>query len=187
MEFEFKQKLTKEDIIKYNFFALRFNKGITFNMRFIGFLCLIAGVYLCCLKPSTYLYPIIIICLGLFCVFGIVPIHKAVIKYKVLRKEPELPEMRVIVGERGIFYDFTEIKNEDKDLKENSVIEWDMINRAILEDDLLYVFCSSTYIICIKKDACAEFDKMETVFIEKLGLNQRYFNQKNHFFLNKKS
>ena len=31
------------------------------------------------------------------------------------------------------------------------------------------------------------FEEMEKLFIEKLGLNERYFNQKNHFFLNKKS
>lgn len=187
MEFEFKQKLTKEELIKYNYFVLRFNKGLSFNMKFIGFLCLIAGVYLCCVNPTTYIYPIIIIFLGLFCIFGIVPIHKAIIKYKIMKKEPDIPEMLVIVGERGILYDFVEKREKDADMNVDAVVEWDMINRAILEDGLLYVFCMSSYIICIKKEACENFDEMEKIFIDKLGMNQRYFNQKNHFFLNKKS
>ena len=85
-EFEFTQKFTKEDMIKYNYFAIRFNKGISFNMRFIGFMCLIAGTYLCFSQPSTFLYPIIILILGVFCVFGLVPLYKWVTKIKILKR-----------------------------------------------------------------------------------------------------
>ena len=113
MEFEFKQKLTKEELIKYNYFVLRFNKGLSFNMKFIGFLCLIAGVYLCCVNPTTFIYPIIIMFLGLFCIFGIVPIHKAIIKYKIMKKEPDIPEMLVVVGERGILYEVPSLEADD--------------------------------------------------------------------------
>ena len=55
-------------MIKYNFFALQFNKGLTFNMRFIGFLCLITGIYMWSDNVENYLYAIIVLDLGLFCI-----------------------------------------------------------------------------------------------------------------------
>lgn len=186
-EFEFTQELTKEDIIKYNFFTIQFNKGLTFNMRFIGFLCLITGIYMIFLKPTNYLYPIIVLLLGLFCIFAIVPIYKFFTKRKIMKRKIKLPTIKVVVGEQGIIYDFLNREKQDQDLEEKQVIEWEMINKAILEDNNLYILCSNTYVIFIKKDACDNFNEMENLFIEKLGLNNRYFNQKNHFFLNKKS
>ena len=77
-----------------------------------------------------------------------------------MKKEPDIPEMLVVVGERGILYDFVEKQEKDADMNVDAVVEWDMINRAILEDGLLYVFCMSSYIICIKKEACENFDEM---------------------------
>lgn len=186
-EFEFTQELTKEDMIKYNFFALQFNKGLTFNMRFIGFLCLITGIYMWSVNVENYLYAIIVLVLGLFCIFAIVPIYKVITKNKIMKRKNELPTMKVIVGEKGIIYDFLDKEKKDTDLKEEQVLEWEMINKAILEDGSLYILCSNTYIIVIKQSACENFEEMEKLFIEKLGLNERYFNQKNHFFLNKKS
>lgn len=184
-EFEFTQKFTKEDMIKYNYFAIRFNKGISFNMRFIGFMCLIAGTYLCFSQPSTFLYPIIILILGVFCVFGLVPLYKWVTKMKILKRKTEMPSIKVIVGEKGIIYEFEEEK-EQSDTVEEKALSWDMINRAIYEDGNIFVLCADSYIIMIKTSELADFTEMENLFIEKLGLNVRYFNKKNHFFLNKK-
>ena len=54
------------------------------------------------------------------------------------------------------------------------------------EDGNIFVLCADSYIIMIKTSELADFTEMENLFIEKLGLNVRYFNKKNHFFLNKK-
>ena len=77
---------------------------------------------MCCVNPTTFIYPIIIMFLGLFCIFGIVPIHKAIIKYKIMKNyiAPQMAELELHLEGSAML---TQSEYDEKNNTEN--FTWD--------------------------------------------------------------
>lgn len=200
-DIEFIQNVNKDDLIAYNYFIAKFNKRLTVNMKLIGLICIGFGIYTLVVDISQWYYSLILFLLGIFSVFFILPFYYVLIKLKIRKRKDEIAPIKVSFGEAGLLYAFEKsetpideneqtspetVKDEVSEDKKIEIIAWDRVTKAIRENEYLYIFIDNNVILLIKYASCNEQKNLEDLLISRLGLNEKYFNQKNHLFFKKK-
>lgn len=172
---EFTQKLSKDDIVHFNYYLLGEKKNLRMNTILIGLISLVCGI-ISFLMDETHPYlvgDIFLFVLGLYSLFGLIPTIKLGIKLRI-QKKPLIDIMKPIyvrVDSTGIFYSFEEEKNNEGLL----TYSWNMIEKAVYKKNVAYVHINSASILIIKGSNPNELAKILSYFEQYLVTNIRFF------------
>lgn len=173
------QKINSTDLVKFNQYLLDKNLSFKFSTYVLGALSLITSI-------ASIVYEIvmtgkvgtltIVICsillvLGVFAIFFLKHVLKAVIKKRVLKKNEQIDPIRVTLSEAGLMWEYD---NEEQNKTEAKPYTWNTIAKAVEKEEYIYIHINQYIVLFIKKNECVDLEETIKFLKEKLTIHYKY-------------